>query len=175
MIHRMCYSACRTALATGGDDCVVRIWDARGLGACLNMLKVSVQSLSGQRTVQEPRNRPSHFRLIGRRFLISNTRNEICCWPVENLPPQPLSSLRLGTKPTAWRAETRKCSLLDKNEAILRSYFNTVLSVSFKRTADDRQMQDTSRASSGSWVCVEPSATSDKMVNNSGHYDSGCT
>jgi WD40 repeat protein len=32
MIHSMSYSACGTALATGGDDCVVRIWDARGLG-----------------------------------------------------------------------------------------------------------------------------------------------
>ena len=32
MIHSMSYSAIGTALATDGDDCVVRIWDARGLG-----------------------------------------------------------------------------------------------------------------------------------------------
>lgn len=31
IIHSMSYSACGTALATGGDDCVVRVWDVRGL------------------------------------------------------------------------------------------------------------------------------------------------
>jgi hypothetical protein len=29
-IHSLSYSACGTALATGGDDCVVRVWDVRG-------------------------------------------------------------------------------------------------------------------------------------------------
>jgi len=32
MIHTMSYSACGTTLATGGDDCMVNVWDARGLG-----------------------------------------------------------------------------------------------------------------------------------------------
>lgn len=31
MIHSLSYSACGTALATGGDDCVVRVWDVRGV------------------------------------------------------------------------------------------------------------------------------------------------
>lgn len=30
MIHALSYSACGTSLATGGDDCTVRIWDVRG-------------------------------------------------------------------------------------------------------------------------------------------------
>ena len=30
MIHSLCYSPCGSALAAGGDDCVVRIWDVRG-------------------------------------------------------------------------------------------------------------------------------------------------
>ena len=29
-IHSLSYSDCGTALATGGDDCVVRVWDVRG-------------------------------------------------------------------------------------------------------------------------------------------------
>ena len=29
-VQSMSYSACGTALATGGDDCAVRIWDVRG-------------------------------------------------------------------------------------------------------------------------------------------------
>ena len=33
IIHGMGYSACGTALATGGDDFAIRIWDVRGLGA----------------------------------------------------------------------------------------------------------------------------------------------
>jgi transcription initiation factor TFIID subunit 5 len=33
MIHSLSYSSCGTALAAGGDDCVVRIWDVRGAGA----------------------------------------------------------------------------------------------------------------------------------------------
>ena len=31
-IHSLSYSNCGTALASGGDDCVVRIWDVRGAG-----------------------------------------------------------------------------------------------------------------------------------------------
>lgn len=31
MIHSMSYSPCGSTIATGGDDCIVRIWDARGL------------------------------------------------------------------------------------------------------------------------------------------------
>ena len=30
MLHTLCYSPCGSALAAGGDDCVVRIWDVRG-------------------------------------------------------------------------------------------------------------------------------------------------
>ena len=30
MIHSLCYSPCGSALAAGGDDCVLRIWDVRG-------------------------------------------------------------------------------------------------------------------------------------------------
>ena len=30
MINSLCYSPCGSALAAGGDDCVVRIWDVRG-------------------------------------------------------------------------------------------------------------------------------------------------
>lgn len=29
MIHAMSFSACGSALATGGDDCIVKIWDVR--------------------------------------------------------------------------------------------------------------------------------------------------
>lgn len=32
MIHTMSYSPCGTTLATGGDDCMVKVWDVRGLG-----------------------------------------------------------------------------------------------------------------------------------------------
>jgi transcription initiation factor TFIID subunit 5 len=32
IIHSLSYSSCGTALASGGDDCVVRIWDVRGAG-----------------------------------------------------------------------------------------------------------------------------------------------
>jgi len=32
IIHSMSYSPCGSTLATGGDDCSIRLWDARGLG-----------------------------------------------------------------------------------------------------------------------------------------------
>ena len=35
-VQSMSYSACGTALATGGDDCTVRIWDVRGAGSHLS-------------------------------------------------------------------------------------------------------------------------------------------
>jgi len=31
-VHSICYSACGSSLASGGADCVVRIWDVRGCG-----------------------------------------------------------------------------------------------------------------------------------------------
>jgi transcription initiation factor TFIID subunit 5 len=30
-IHSLCYSSCGTAIATGSNDCTVRIWDAKGM------------------------------------------------------------------------------------------------------------------------------------------------
>ena len=30
MVHALRFSACGSGLATGGDDCCVRIWDVRG-------------------------------------------------------------------------------------------------------------------------------------------------
>ena len=36
IIHSLSYSSCGTALASGGDDCVVRIWDVRGSGTDLS-------------------------------------------------------------------------------------------------------------------------------------------
>ena len=41
-IHRLAYSVCGTALAAGGDDCCVRIWDVRA------------DTLAGQRVVETP-------------------------------------------------------------------------------------------------------------------------
>lgn len=35
-IHSLSYSACGTALAAGGDDCVVRVWDVRGAANHMN-------------------------------------------------------------------------------------------------------------------------------------------
>ena len=32
VIHTMSYSPCGTTIATGGEDCSIRIWDARGIG-----------------------------------------------------------------------------------------------------------------------------------------------
>mmetsp|Transcript_27280 Transcript_27280/g.40535 ORF Transcript_27280/g.40535 Transcript_27280/m.40535 type:complete len:289 (+) Transcript_27280:2289-3155(+) len=32
MIHAMSYSACGSVLSTGGEDCIVRVWDVRGVG-----------------------------------------------------------------------------------------------------------------------------------------------
>ena len=32
IIHSMSYSPCGSTIATGGEDCVIRIWDAKGLG-----------------------------------------------------------------------------------------------------------------------------------------------
>ena len=32
IIHSMSYSPCGSTIATGGEDCSIRLWDARGLG-----------------------------------------------------------------------------------------------------------------------------------------------
>ena len=78
IIHSLSYSSCGTALASGGDDCVVRIWDVRGAGTDLsnNVLVTATTPTPTQVT------KPHHAFSTRRTVLMDlqyNKRNLLLC------------------------------------------------------------------------------------------------
>ena len=80
-VQSMSYSACGTALATGGDDCTVRIWDVRG--AANHMSNPDYAKSHGYGEGSGPTSLPSGSQLdrrpIGERFRIG-AREPVNCF-----------------------------------------------------------------------------------------------
>mmetsp|Transcript_28558 Transcript_28558/g.62855 ORF Transcript_28558/g.62855 Transcript_28558/m.62855 type:complete len:1187 (-) Transcript_28558:266-3826(-) len=80
-VQSMSYSACGTALATGGDDCTVRIWDVRG--AANHMSNPDYAKSHGYGEGSGPTSLPSDSQLdrrpIGERFRIG-AREPVNCF-----------------------------------------------------------------------------------------------
>jgi WD40 repeat protein len=65
MIHSLSYSSCGTALAAGGNDCVVRIWDIRGAGSSQSQSVLETSKTPTPKQVTRP-----HHAFLTRRTVI---------------------------------------------------------------------------------------------------------
>lgn len=84
LVHALAYSVCGTALASGGDDCSVKIWDVRGAAANTGVpayakanvvggsRSVNMSSLSALRSSERPGLREAVKKFKTKRTIVLN-------------------------------------------------------------------------------------------------------